>query len=100
MAARVGFSRSTSSGLSKVPAALASAESTLVISCAYGRDASTRAWARAIREVAMSSIALVIFFVDWTERIRRRRSLSCAAIVASLLGSALVDLDRFALDLV
>ena len=63
-----------------MPAALANAESTLVISSAYGLDASARAWAREIREVAMSSIALVIFFVDWIERIRRRRSLSCAAI--------------------
>ena len=31
-----------------------------------------RACALAMREAAMSSIALVIFLVDWTERIRRR----------------------------
>src|SRR6478672_3681998 len=52
----------------------------------------------------MSSIALVIFFVDWTERIRRRRTRSCAAIIASLLRfgfwGLLGDLDRLALDLV
>ncbi len=39
----------------------------------YGRLAAMRAWARTIREAAMSSIALVIFLVDCTLRIRRRR---------------------------
>ena len=39
----------------------------------YGRFAAIRAWARTIREAAMSSIALVIFLVDCTLRIRRRR---------------------------
>ena len=38
-----------------------------------GRLAAMRAWARTIREAAMSSIALVIFLVDCTLRIRRRR---------------------------
>jgi hypothetical protein len=50
----------------------ATAVITRVISSAYGLEAATRAWARAIREAAMSSIALVIFLVDCTERMRRR----------------------------
>jgi hypothetical protein len=50
----------------------ASDDSTRVISFAYGFDASTRCCAFAIREVATISIALVIFFVDWTVRILRR----------------------------
>jgi hypothetical protein len=33
-----------------------------------------------MREDAISSIARVIFFVDWTERIRRRTTRSCAPI--------------------
>ncbi len=37
---------------------------------AYGSDAATRSWALAIRLVATSSIALVIFFIDFAERIR------------------------------
>lgn len=37
---------------------------------AYGRDASTRAWDLAIRLVATSSIALVIFFIPFAERMR------------------------------
>ena len=43
--------------------------------CLRGRDGSAamRAWARTIREAAMSSIALVIFLVDCTLRMRRRR---------------------------
>ena len=35
-----------------------------------------RFWARTICEAAISSIALVIFFVDWTLRMRRRRTRS------------------------
>ena len=38
-----------------------------------GRLAAIRFWARTIREAAMSSIALVIFLVDCTLRMRRRR---------------------------
>src|SRR6185503_16413360 len=57
-----------------------SAASALVISSAYGRAAFIRACALTMREAAMSSIALVIFLVDWTERIRRRRTRSWAPI--------------------
>jgi hypothetical protein len=43
------------------------------VSCsAYGRAAETRCWALRIREAAISSMARVIFMVDWTERMRRR----------------------------
>jgi hypothetical protein len=35
-------------------------------------DDFTRCCARDMREAAMSSIARVIFLVDWTDRIRRR----------------------------
>ena len=49
---------------------------------AYGRDASTRCWAFTMRDDAMSSIARVIFFVDWTDRIRRRTTRSWAPIYA------------------
>ena len=42
----------------------------------YGRLAAIRFWARTIREAAMSSMALVIFLVDCTLRIRRRRTRS------------------------
>ncbi len=41
-----------------------------------GRFAAIRFWARTIRDAAMSSIALVIFLVDCTLRIRRRRTRS------------------------
>ena len=54
--------------------------STAVICSAYGLAASTRARAFAIREVAMSSIALVIFLMDCVERIRRRSTRICAAM--------------------
>src|SRR5918998_1837874 len=55
-----------------------------------------------MREVAMSSIAPVIFLIDWTERVRRRSTLSCAAISASrsLLRGRLVDLDGLLVHLV
>jgi hypothetical protein len=46
---------------------------------AYGRASITRCCAFTIRDAAMSSIARVIFIVDWTERIRRRTTRSCAA---------------------
>ncbi len=39
----------------------------------YGLEAAIRPWARTICEAAMSSIALVIFLVDWMLLIRRRR---------------------------
>jgi hypothetical protein len=46
---------------------------TSVMPFAYGTAAWTRACALTIRLAAMSSIARVIFFVDCTVRIRRRR---------------------------
>ena len=67
--ARRTRSRGVSSGWS-IRALDASAVSTPVMAWAYGRDACTRAWALAIRLVATSSIALVIFFIDFAERIR------------------------------
>jgi len=69
--ADIGCGRGTSSGWSMF-ALLASAVSTWVIASAYGRDAATRSCAFAMRLVATSSCALVIFLVDLTERIRRR----------------------------
>ena len=69
MPARFGFGRSTSSGWSSVDAD-ASAVSTSVICAEYGAAAATLAWALAIREVAIISWALVIFWVDRTERSR------------------------------
>jgi hypothetical protein len=47
---------------------------------AYGLDASTRSCALRIRDEAISSIARVIFFVDCTDRIRRRTTRSFAPI--------------------
>ncbi len=66
----------------------ASAVSTRVISAAYGLDAWTRCCALAIREVAMSSIAFVIFFVDWTVLIRRRRTRIWAPMAYFFSGGA------------
>ena len=51
-----------------------------VISRAYGRAAWTRACALAIRDVAISSWALVIFLIDPAERMRPRNSRSVAAM--------------------
>src|SRR5207247_8393032 len=53
---------------------------------AYGRAASTRCWALRMREVAISSMARVIFMVDCTERIRRRTSRSFAPTVNPALS--------------
>src|SRR6185503_20164591 len=51
-----------------------------------------------MREVAMSSMARVIFMVDWTDRIRRRTSRSCAPISSPrlLLTRELDAAGRFA----
>ena len=46
---------------------------TSVMVSEYGTAAWTRAWAFTMRLAAMSSMARVIFFVDSTLRIRRRR---------------------------
>ncbi len=52
---------------------LAATSSMAAVSCrAYGRACSTRFCAFTMREDAISSIARVIFIVDWTERILRR----------------------------
>src|SRR2546421_235219 len=94
--ARRTGSRGVSSGWSR-RALDASAVSTWVIASAYGRAAATRSCALAIRLVATSSWALVIFFVDLTERIRRRRVWSWAgmALLARGLRPGLLP-DRFA----
>src|SRR6185295_5178280 len=96
--ARRGFSRGTSNGWSSA-LALASSVSMLVISRSYGRAASTRACALAIRDVAIISWALVIFLIDPAERMRPRSSRSVAAICyLGLLGCRLADLDGFLLQ--
>ena len=56
-----------------------------VISSVYGRACATRSWALASREAEMSSMALVIFMVDCTVRIRRRTTRSCAGMVKDAL---------------
>ncbi len=63
---------SWSSGWSIVAVCDASAEMTWVTWREYGLAALTRCWAFTMREAAMSSIARVIFFVDVTDRMRRR----------------------------
>src|SRR5947209_13872587 len=83
--ARRTRSRGTSSGWSSVVALLASAVSTWVIDSAYGRAAATRSCALAIRLVATSSWALVIFLVDLTERIRRRSVCNWAGMASAFL---------------
>ena len=95
-AARRGFSRSTSSGWSSAEL-LASSVSTAVICSAYGRDSCTRARAFTIREVAISSMARVIFLMDCVERMRLRRTRICAAMASSVL---LADLDGLLVDVV
>src|SRR5258708_1267572 len=51
-------------------------EITRVIASAYGRAAETECCALTMRDAAMSSIALVIFLVDWTLRMRLLRTRS------------------------
>src|SRR5690606_30758460 len=45
-----------------------------------GSEAATRSWALAMRLVATSSMALVIFLVELIDATRRRRVLSCPAM--------------------
>src|SRR5258706_8736538 len=52
---------------------------------AYGTAAATRACAFTIRLAAISSIARVIFFVDCTDRMRRRRMRSWPPAMLRLL---------------
>src|SRR4051794_51459 len=58
---------------------------------AYGRAAPIRCCAFTIRDAAMSSIARVIFFVDCTDRMRRRyrRSLAPKDLLRLPVGVAL-----------
>src|SRR5882757_10467067 len=100
MPARLGSSRSTRSGWSSAASA-ASVVSMLVISNAYGRADRRRFCALPIRDVAISSWALVIFLIDPAERMRPRNSRSVAAIgYLVLLRRRLADLDGFLLDVV
>src|SRR6478735_2615027 len=100
MPARLGSSRATSSGWSSAASA-ASAVSILVISTAYGRADCRRFCALPMRDVAISSWALVIFLIDPAERMRPRNSRSVAAIgYLVLLRSRLANLDRFLLDVI
>src|SRR5690348_18003535 len=64
---------------------------------ANGRASSTRCWAFRIRDAAISSIARVIFMVDWTDRIRRLIVRSFAPMAPRLpgkLGAALAGRAR------
>jgi hypothetical protein len=51
---------------------VATADSARVIAFAYGAEAATFARARAMRDVAISSMALKIFFSAWVDRMRLR----------------------------
>src|SRR5436309_11839765 len=87
-AAAARSARRSSSGWSSVSALLVTSWTARVIWSAYARALSTRCWARRICEAAMSSIALVIFFVDCTPRMRRRsrrrRAPNCLPLVLRL----------------
>ena len=71
IAARVGFSGSVVSGCSALEK-LATADTARVMPCAYGVESFTRCWALTMRDAAISSNALVILAIDFTERIRCR----------------------------
>ncbi len=62
-----------------------------MIAEAYGSDAATRSCALAMRLVATSSIALVIFFVERVDRIRRRRTRTEPAIAYFFFGGVCDD---------
>src|SRR3954467_1860982 len=79
--ARRTTGRGASSGWSML-ALLARAVSTFVIATAYGRDAATRSCALAMRLVATSSCAFVIFLVDFTDLIRRRNAPTWAGMAS------------------
>ena len=51
-----------------------------MISSVYGRACATRSCALVSREAEISSMALVIFMVDCTDRMRRRTTRSCAGM--------------------
>ena len=71
-------SRSSSSGWTIEPVCRATSSIAAVNCTAYGLEDSTRCCALRILEDAMSSIARVIFLVDWTDLIRRRTTRSWA----------------------
>src|SRR5438552_1368043 len=98
----VACSRCSSNGWS-IEVDLDATSSIAFVSCsAYGRDASTRVCAFTIREDAISSMARVIFFVDWTDRIRRRTTRSFApksqpaSFVPASVGSTSVSVSASA----
>ena len=64
-----------------------------VIWFAYGRAAWTYCWARRICDAAISSMARVIWAVDWTDRDRRRTARSCAP-TWPCLGGLRIALQR------
>src|SRR5699024_118156 len=72
-AARRGFSGSDVKTCS-MSCCEATAETARVIAFAYGIDAATRWRALPIREVAISSIALKLFFIDVVESILLRKT--------------------------
>ncbi len=73
-----------SSGWSSPAPPAARLRMTSVMRSLYGRAAATRCCALTMRDAAMSSIALVIFFVDSTVLIRRRRMRSCPPAIIFL----------------
>src|SRR5690606_42149462 len=93
-AARRGFARSVSSGWDRFFDALASSPSTLVISSAYGFAAATLACALEIREVAISSWALVIFLIEFTPRMRERNSRKLATVRPPFIRPGRLDADN------
>src|SRR5215510_3340577 len=75
---RRGPSRCSSNGCAAPSAATTRLPSISFILLAYGRAAKIRSWARRNFAAATSFMALVIFWVDWTDRIRRWMSRSVA----------------------
>jgi hypothetical protein len=60
---------------------VAAAETACVTARAYGFDSSMRRRALLMREVAISSMALVTFCIVWADLMRARYSRSCAPMV-------------------
>jgi hypothetical protein len=73
--------RRTSSGCASPSARRTRLESSSAIFTAYGRAETRRSWARRSLAAATSFMARVIFWVDSTERIRRRMSRSVAMAI-------------------
>src|SRR5690606_22646307 len=78
-AARRGFSFSRVNGWS-TSEKVATADTARVSSRAYGAAAAACCWALMIRDAAMSSMARVIFFIDWVDLIFARYSRSDTAM--------------------